>query len=51
MIRTEKIEYQDSELTYEGVVSYDDEIKGKLPAIMIAHAGIGFHYNRSKDDK
>ncbi|GLR18235.1 dienelactone hydrolase family protein [Portibacter lacus] len=38
MIRIEKIEYQDSELTYEGVISYDDEIEGKLPAIIIAHA-------------
>lgn len=38
MIRTEKIQYQDSELTYEGVISFDDEIERELPAILIAHA-------------
>lgn len=38
MIKTKKIEYQDSEKTFEGVVAYDDEIESKVPIVMIAHA-------------
>ncbi len=38
MINTKKIKYQDSELTFQGVIAYNDEIERKLPAIMIAHA-------------
>ena len=37
MIQTEKILYQDSERTFEGYISWDDQIPGIRPAIMIAH--------------
>lgn len=37
-IKTEKLEYQDSYNTYEGVVAYDQEITTKRPLVMIAHA-------------
>jgi dienelactone hydrolase len=38
MIITKKIEYQDSEMSYEGVIAFDNEYDGKRPVIMIAHA-------------
>lgn len=38
MIVKEKIEYKDSESTYEGVFAYDQKIKGERPVVMIAHA-------------
>lgn len=38
MIKTKKIEYQDSEKTFEGVVAFDDKNERKVPIVMIAHA-------------
>lgn len=38
MITTEKVEYQDSELSYEGMLAYNAKNEEKVPVIMIAHA-------------
>lgn len=38
MIITKKIEYEDNDLTYEGVLAFDESSKTKLPIVMIAHA-------------
>jgi len=37
MLKTQRIEYQDDELTLEGYYAYDDSITEKRPAILIAH--------------
>lgn len=37
MIQKQKIEYKDGGITLEGYYSYDDNITGKRPAILVAH--------------
>lgn len=38
MIVTEKIEYRDSETTYEGVLAYNNRASTKRPVVLISHA-------------
>lgn len=37
MIKTQTIDYQDSDVALEGFYAYDDKQEGKRPAILIAH--------------
>ena len=38
MIITKKIQYRDSDITYEGILAYNQNANKKLPITMIAHA-------------
>ncbi|TAK78238.1 MAG: dienelactone hydrolase family protein [Gammaproteobacteria bacterium] len=37
MLQTQKIEYHDGDVTLEGFYAYDATIKGKRPAVLVAH--------------
>lgn len=38
MIKIEKIQYSDSQNTYEGVIAYNKNLTTKIPVVLIAHA-------------
>ncbi len=41
MLKTEKYIYEDANRSYEGVVTFDDGIRGKRPVVLVAHTWVG----------
>jgi len=40
-IQTQKVEYKSGDLTFEGFLAYDSNLKGKKPGVMIVHNWMG----------
>ncbi|WP_036383375.1 dienelactone hydrolase family protein [Muricauda sp. MAR_2010_75] len=52
MIQTTQLTYSDKQQSYEGVIAYDDTIKGKRPVVLIAHTWVGqsdFEEDKAKE--
>ncbi|MER3374161.1 MAG: dienelactone hydrolase family protein [Allomuricauda sp.] len=52
MIQTQQLIYSDKQQSYEGVISYDDTIKGKRPVVLVSHTWVGqsqFEEDKAKE--
>lgn len=52
MIQTQQLIYSDKQQSYEGLIAYDDTIKGKRPVVLVSHTWVGqsdFEEDKAKE--
>lgn len=52
MIQTTQLTYSDKQQSYEGVIAFDDAIKGKRPVVLVSHTWVGqsqFEEDKAKE--